>query len=45
MTQDEKIAMVRTLVVDDADATDAVVTVYLSIACFKKIVLTKTSTQ
>lgn len=37
MTQDEKIAMVRTLVVDDADATDAVVTVYLSIACFKML--------
>lgn len=33
MTNQEKIAMVQTLVESDADATDAVVAVYLSLAC------------
>ena len=32
MTNEEKIAMVQTLVESDADATDAVVAVYLSLA-------------
>lgn len=33
MTNAEKIAMVKTLVENDAEATDAVVTVYLNLAC------------
>lgn len=33
MTQAEKIAMVQTLVENDADATDTVVPVYLTLAC------------
>ena len=33
MTQAEKILMVKTLVESDAEATDEVVTVYLSLAC------------
>ena len=33
MTNEEKIAMVQTLVESDDDATDAVVAVYLSLAC------------
>ena len=37
MTSAEKIAMVKTLVENDADATDAVVTVYLTIAGNKMV--------
>lgn len=37
MTKAEKIAMVKTLVENDAGATDPVVTVYLSIACHKML--------
>lgn len=33
MTQAEKILMVRTLVENDAEATDGVVSVYLTLAC------------
>lgn len=37
MTQAEKIAMVKVLCEDDENATDAVVTVYLSLACNKML--------
>ena len=37
MTDAEKIAMVKTLCEDDPAATDAVVKVYLSIACHKML--------
>lgn len=37
MTNAEKIAMVKTLVEDDAGATDAVVVVYLTLACNKML--------
>ena len=37
MTNAEKIAMVKTLVANDAEATDAVVTVYLTIAGNKMV--------